>query len=150
MKKQFIKRQVNKNFLLSLIAVIMLLAIVVGGIWLLRGLGSDEAFIWATFGIGFLAAIMLTIAIVIAAVLAFFIFAVIARLIYKDTPERIMTYRILMGFSYAGQILILFCCLQGISEGGWGSVVSVVCSALIFWVIFMGMRGTYTERVKES
>lgn len=152
MKKQLIKRQVNKNLLLSLIVVMMLLVMVVGAIWLLRNLASDEAFMWATYGVAFFAYTMLILWIVVAAVVAFFIFifAVIARLVYDDTPQRIMAYRILMGFSYAGQIFILFECLEGIFEGGWGSVVSVACSALIFWIIFMGMRGTYTERLKES
>lgn len=152
MKKQFIKKQANKNFILSLTLVVMLVVIVVGDVWLLRDLASDEAFMWMTFGIGFFGIVMMVIVAVMIAAQAFFvfIFALIARLIYKNTPEKITAYRVLMGFSYAGQIFMLFYSLKGILMGGWGSIISVAISAYIFWAIFMGMRGTYTERIKES
>ncbi len=152
MKKQFIKSQVNKNFILSLTLVAILVVMVVGEVWLICGLASDEGFMWMTFGIGFLGIVMLVIATVMTAVLAcfIFIFALIAKLIYKNTSEKITAYRVLMGLSYAGQICLLFYSFHGILAGGWGSVISAAISAYIFWAIFMGMRGTYTERLKES
>lgn len=152
MKKHFIKRQVNKNFILSLTLVALLAAVVVGEVWLLRTLASDESFMWMTFGIGILGIALLAVATVLTAALAFFIFifALIARLVHKDMPERIRAYRVLMGFSYAGQIFLLLCSIPGILSGGWESVIDVIISAYIFWAIFIGMRGTYTERIKES
>lgn len=152
MKKHFIKRQVNKNFILSLTLVALLAAVVVGEVWLLRTLASDELFMWMTFGIGILGIALLAVATVLTAALAFFIFifALIARLVHKDMPERIRAYRVLMGFSYAGQIVLLVFSLSGILSGGWESVINVAISAYIFWAIFIGMRGTYTERIKES
>lgn len=79
-----------------------------------------------------------------------FIFSLIARIVYKDTPKRILAYRILMGFSFVGQISMFFVSWMLLLCGGWGSIVGLLISVYIFWAIFQGIRGTYTQRVTSN
>lgn len=76
-----------------------------------------------------------------------FIFAVIAKLVYAMSDRRILLYRILMGFSFSGQMIMLLSDLLLITAGGWVSAVGLISSIGIFWIIFLGMRGTYTKRL---
>lgn len=76
-----------------------------------------------------------------------FIFALIAKMVYVMSDRRILLYRVLMGFSFSGQILMLLCDVILITVGGWLSVIGLISSVGIFWIIFLGMRGTYTKRI---
>lgn len=177
MKKRFLEKQVNKNFMLTLILVAILLLLVLRGVALEAGLSSSmngisseieqmrgedeigdvEGYAIIAYGIGYgLGAVgwmfMVICLIIIPAVLAFFIFifALIARLIYKETPGRILAYRIIMGFSFLGQILMLWCCFSGLIIGAGIGLMSLVLGICTFAIIFMGMRGTYTKRLKDG
>lgn len=76
-----------------------------------------------------------------------FIFALIAKLVYVMSDRRILLYRILMGFSFSGQILMLLYDFALIALGGCLSVIGLISGVGIFWIIFLGMRGTYTKRI---
>lgn len=76
-----------------------------------------------------------------------FIFALIAKMVYVMSDRRILLYRVLMGFSFSGQILMLLCDVILITVGGWLSVIGLISSVGIFGIIFLGMRGTYTKRI---
>ena len=163
------KKQINKNFILSLTLVGMLLLVIVLGIVLqyemntgidgLRGdiesvrsrdeIGDVEGYGMIANGIGYgLGMIGMVLVwvflIIIPGILAafIFIFALLAKLIYQNNPQRILAYRILMGFSYAGQIIMLLVSLPSLAGGGWESLITLIISGYIFWAIFMGMRGT--------
>lgn len=171
------KKQVNKNFILALTLVAMLFLVVILGATMvyalnsgMEGLQSDISRMQSGdeigdvegygiivnsigYGLGGIGKIMIVIFLIIipVALIAFiFVFALIARLIYKDTPERISAYRVLMGFSFAGQIIMFLISLSMLTSGGWGSLISFVISVYIFWALFMGMRGTYTNRIKDN
>lgn len=79
-----------------------------------------------------------------------FIFALFAKLVYTTSTQRILLYRILMGFSFSGQIVMLLSVLILITAGGWLSVIGLAGSMGILLVIFLGMRGTYTKRLMNS
>lgn len=172
-----IKKQVNKNFILMLTLVAMLLLVIILGITMvyvlnsgMNGLQSDisrmrskdeigdvegygiivNSIGYGLAGMGKLLILLFLIVIPTALASFIFVFALMARLIYKDTPGRILTYRILMGFSFAGQIMMFLTGLFMLKSGGWGSLISMVVSAYIFWALFMGMRGTYTNRIKSN
>lgn len=74
-------------------------------------------------------------------------FALIAKLVYGISNRRILLYRILMGFSFSGQIIMLLYDFLLITLGGWLSVIGVVSSIGILEIVFLGMRGTYTKRI---
>lgn len=175
MKKSFMEKQINKNFMLTLILVAMLLFLVLLGVVLECALNSGMDGMLSEiermrskdeigdvegygiiangigYGLGAVGQIFIVIGlIIIPAVWAFyiFIFALIARLIYKETPGKILAYRILMGFSFFGQILMLLCCLSSVISGAGINLMSLGLSVCIFAAIFMGMRGTYTNRLK--
>lgn len=74
-------------------------------------------------------------------------FALIARLVYRISDRRILLYRILMGFSFSGQITMLLYDFLLITLGGWLSAIGVISSIGIMEIIFLGMRGTYTKRI---
>lgn len=177
MKKHFIKSQVNKNFILTLTLVAILLLMIILGKVLAEAISSEisggqskiesiqdqeeisdvEGYgiivegIADVFGvIGMIAVVMYLIVIPAILALYIFIFALIARLIYKETPGRILAYRILMGFSFSGQIIMLLCCLLCMQSIGWVTLISLVIGVYIFWVLFMGMRGTYTDRINNN
>lgn len=177
MKKHFIKSQVNKNFILTLTLVAILLLLIISGVALVEVINSEingvqseieslqeqdeigdvEGYGIIANGIGYVFGVIGMIGvvmylIVIPAILALyiFIFALIARLIYKETPGRILAYRILMGFSFSGQIIMLLCCLLCMQSIGWVTLISLVIGVYIFWVLFMGMRGTYTDRINNN
>lgn len=76
-----------------------------------------------------------------------FSFALFAKLVYKASTQRILLYRILMGFSFSGQIVMLLSVLILITAGGWLSVIGLAGSIGVLLVIFLGMRGTYTKRL---
>lgn len=171
------KKQVNKNFILTLTLVAMLLLVIILGVTMvyalnsgMNGLQSDitrmrsgdeigdvegygiivNSIGYGLGGIGKILIAMFLVIIPSALVFFIFVFALIARLIYKETPGRISAYRILMGFSFAGQIIMFLVSLSLLTSGGWGSLISLVISAYIFWALFMGMRGTYTNRIKSN
>ena len=110
------------------------------------------------YGIGWVGKIFIwAVWIVLPAILAFFIFifAWIAWSIYQENPPRILAYRILMGFSYAGQILLLllgsFLCrkLFQIPFGNRYAFCTLLLCIYILVAIILGMRGTYTKRLKN-
>lgn len=153
MKKQFIKKQVNKNFILSLTLVAMLLLVVLLGIGFVSSsiFEEENAFYYLFFGLGGIVWVVIWIfMIILPAMLAFyiFIFAFIARLIYKETPGRIRAYKTLMAFSFSGQILMLVVAFSCRGSGGLLSLIDLAISGYIFFAIFQGMRGTYTDRTK--
>lgn len=76
-----------------------------------------------------------------------FTFALIAKLVYTTSSQRILLYRILMGFSFSGQIVMLLCNLLLITAGGWLSVIGLAVSIGVLLIIFLGIRGTYTKRL---
>lgn len=78
-----------------------------------------------------------------------FIFALIARLVYALSSQRILLYRILMGFSFSGQIIMLLSNSILVTTGGWLSAAGLISSMVVFWIIFLGMRGTYTKRLSN-
>lgn len=146
------KKQVNKNFILSLTLVVMLLLVVFGGVELLKYFDwdGDDTVLYMLFGLGFFFwGLIWIFVIIIPAVLAalIFVFSLIARIIYKNTPGRRLAYKILMGFSFLGQIIVFFASLPILINGGWESVIGLFVSGYIGWAIFQGMRGTYTERL---
>lgn len=168
------KKQVNQNFILTLTLVALLLLVIISGVVLAEAvnskmdgiqseiesaqdqdeIGDVEGYGIIANGVGYVFGVIGIIAIVayliiIPAILALyiFIFALIARLIYKETSGRILAYRILMGFSFSGQIIMLLCCFLSLRSIGWGSLIGLVIGTYIFWVLLMGMRGTYTNRI---
>lgn len=76
-----------------------------------------------------------------------FSFALIAKLVFKVSDGRILLYRVLMGFSFLGQIIMLLYGFAMITFGGWLSVIGVAGSIGVFLIIFMGIRGTYTQKL---
>lgn len=76
-----------------------------------------------------------------------FCFALIAKLVFKVSDGRLLLYRVLMGFSFLGQIIMLFYGFAMITFGGWVSVIGVAGSIGVFLIIFLGIRGTYTQKV---
>lgn len=149
------KKQANKNFILSLTLVAMLLLVVVIGNFILNIVGSEEnrRVLYLLFGLGFFIEVFAWVCLLLipfTMAVYIFVFALIARLIYAETPGRIKAYRILMGFSFAGQIVMLLFALWLITSGGVGSVIGLIVSAYIVWAIFVGMRGTYTDRIKVN
>lgn len=76
-----------------------------------------------------------------------FSFALFAKLVYKASTQRILLYRILMGFSFSGQIVMLLCNLLLITAGGWLSALGLAVSIGVLLLIFLGIRGTYTKRL---
>lgn len=74
-------------------------------------------------------------------------FALIARLVYAMSDKRVLLYRILMGFSFLGQIIMLLYGLVLITLGGWLSIMGVIVSIGICGIIFLGIRGTYTKKL---
>lgn len=76
-----------------------------------------------------------------------FIFALIARLVYAMSDQRILLYRVLMGFSFSGQIVMLLFNLLLITAEGWLSAIGLISSIGVFLIIFLGMRGTYSKRL---
>lgn len=154
MKKQFIRKQVNKNFIFSFTLAAMLFFVVLLGVVSINSSIFDEEnlFFYVFFGLGAIAWVMIWIfMIILPAMLAFyiFIFALIARLIYKETARRIRVYRILMGFSFSGQILLLLAVFSCVKSGEWLSLIALTISGYIFFAIYQGMRGTYTDRIKS-
>lgn len=79
-----------------------------------------------------------------------FLFALAARLVNVKTARRRLCYRILMGFSFSGQIVCFFCCFLLIAAEGWPRVAGLLGSFGTGLVIFLGMRGTYTGRLLEN
>lgn len=78
--------------------------------------------------------------------------AVIARLIYRAKKGRILVYRILMFFSYAGMSILAFF-LGNIIFAGRLTVVTVVLSVLFLYtvaVLILGIRNTYTKRISSE
>lgn len=76
-----------------------------------------------------------------------FIFALIAKLVFAMSDQRILLYRVLMGFSFSGQIVMLLSNLILVTTGGWLSVIGLISSIGVFFAIFLGIRGTYTKRL---
>lgn len=74
-------------------------------------------------------------------------FALIARLVYAMSEKRILLYRVLMGFSFSGQITMLLYDFMLTTLGGWLSIIGAISSIGILGAIFLGMRGTYTKRI---
>lgn len=79
-----------------------------------------------------------------------FIFALIAKLVYGMSDRRILIYRILMGMSFSGQMVMLLTSLILTTAGGWLSAIGLVSSVCVFLIIFLGMRGTYTKRLIQG
>lgn len=149
------KKQVNKNFVLSLTLIAVSVVVSLMGLELLDFFnpGEKEFLFYILTGLGFVVwgvVIIFMLIIPVISVGLIFIFSLIARIVYKDTPKRILAYRILMGFSFIGQISMFFVSWMLMLCGGWGSVVGLLISAYIFWAIFQGIRGTYTQRVTSN
>lgn len=79
-----------------------------------------------------------------------FVFALAARLVDVKTAKRRLCYRILMGFSFFGQIVVFFCCFLLTAAEGWPRVAGLFGSFGTGLVIFLGMRGTYTGRLQVN
>lgn len=76
-----------------------------------------------------------------------FSFAWIAKLVYAMSNRRIILYRVLMGVSFSGQIVMLLYDLIMITFGGWLFTIGLVSSIGVFFIIFLGIRGTYTKTI---
>lgn len=169
------KEQINKNFKLSLsIAAILFFLVVLGIIFAcilyygIGQIGSNIAELSSRdeigdvegyeilidsigYGMGALGLIIVLLTmIIVPGILGLFIFlfALIAKLIYQKNTTKVLTYRVLMGFSYAGQILTVYlCCSKNHSFGVMGCIGWPIGIYMI-WAICMGIRGTYTDRIK--
>lgn len=169
------KEQINKNFKLSLsIAGILFFSVVLGIIIVcvlnfgIGQMGSNIAELSSRdeigdvegygilidiigYGMGALGLVIVWITmIIVPGILGLFIFlfALIAKLIYQKNTTKVLTYRVLMGFSYAGQILTAYlCCSSGFSFSVAGCI-RLLMSIYMIWAICMGIRGTYTNRIK--
>ena len=123
MKKQFISKQVNKKFIFSFTLAAMLLFVVLLGVVSINSsiFNEENLFFYVFFGLGAIAWVMIWIFMI----------------------------RILMGFSFSGQILLLLAVFSCVKSGGWLSLIALAISGYIFFAIYQGMRGTYTDRIKS-
>lgn len=170
------KKQVNKNLIWTITLVGMLLLLIIFGIIVLcvsssgmnalgnsieqaRSAGEIEdvegyGILLNSIGYGlgaFGRFIIAIVCIVLPGILGVFIllFALIARFVFAPSDGRILAYRILMGFSFAGQIGMFFVCASTIFNNKQFSILSLFLSGYIFFAIFKGMQGTYTKRLVD-
>lgn len=177
-KKRWLKNQIDKNFFFTVTVVLILVAVMLFGLkmaWTLdttmdrahrvidgvqKTIHVEDVEGYAAIlnrignGLGWVGQIVIWVfLIVLPAVLAFFIFffALIARHIYQECASRILAYRILMGFSFAGQILLLFLgsslcrTLFQIPFGTKYAVLTLLLCVYLLAAILLGIRGTYTK-----
>ena len=90
------------------------------------------------------------VAIIIPSILALliFVFALVAKKVYEKDETKVGTYRVLMGFSYAGQIIFTWQTLPKNLDFSGGGLIAAAISVYLIWAIFNSMRATYTDRIK--
>ena len=78
--------------------------------------------------------------------------AIIAKFIYRAEKGRILAYRILMGVSYIWMGVLTFILGDVLLSGGM-TVVTVVSAVLFLYtvaVLILGIRNTYTKRIRRE
>lgn len=167
-------KQANINLILSMTLVSILVLVSLSGFVMGKSLGAGmdgaqkeierlsgngeigdvEGYGIIAYGVGYglsslgMAVVLFFVVLVPAFLAAFiFIFSLLARLVYKNTKGRVIAYRILMGFSFAGQLAMLILSLIGFTSYKMGMVVYVMICAFIIWAIVIGIRGTYSYRL---
>lgn len=78
--------------------------------------------------------------------------AIIAKFIYRAEKGRILAYRILMGVSYACMGMLASSLGNWIFSGGMtvNTVVSAVLLLYTVAVLILGIRNTYTKRIRSE
>lgn len=166
-------KQVNKNFILALILTSVLLLFTVSVNLMCHSASSDLSTLkngmtglgqkpiedvagyalileGVGYGVGSISLFLVKLLFVWFPLLLgcyIFGFALIARLVYAMSNERILLYRILMGFSFSGQITMLLYDLTLTTLGRWLSIIGMISSIGILGIIFLGIRGTYTKKL---
>lgn len=170
------KKQVNKNLVWNMAVIgILALVIIIGLAYFciadagLNVLGNDinqarsageigdvEGYGIIMKGIGyglgsFGLLLILALFVIFPGIMTIYIltFSLIARLIYANTGGRILAYRILMGFSFSGQIVCLLLSVSMIYSSEQFHVIPLFISMYLVFVIWKGMQGTYTKRLKQ-
>lgn len=166
-------RQVDKNFILALILTSVLLLLAISINFMCHSASSDLSTLkngmtglgqkpiedvagyalilgGVGYGVGSISLFLVKLFFVWFPLLLgcyIFGFALFARLVYAMSDGRIVLYRILMGFSFSGQITMLLYDLTLTALGGWLSIIGIISSIGILGIILLGMRGTYTKKI---
>lgn len=152
------KEQINKNFKLALVMAVLLLIKIILGIICVCGLRyimyqfQSNSNSWGLgYGLGAVGLVVIwVVAIIIPSILALliFVFALVAKKVYEKDATKVGTYRVLMGVSYAGQIIFTWQTLPKNLDFSGGGLIAAAISAYLIWAIFNSMRATYTDRIK--
>lgn len=171
-------RAVNVNFILMII-VIILLTFFAYFCWQLTEVGDAELaklktsidetmdgdviedvegygliFSGIGYGLGSLANAFAKIFLVIVPMLFVVylgIFTVIGRIVYAPTKKRLLAYRILMGFDYAGLTFFAYSISELISFDfeDKGNIFLLLVELFIFFILFINIRNTYSGRIRK-